>query len=129
MPVIYNHTSAPNKTYRESENKGAEHATDEAFPCLLRRQLDEGGLSETYSEQICEDVIDNHTQLREDEPVDALVEVVENEGGDEEHENQSQHAPGEALELIAVGALLERPHEEEDSKGEQAKADYLMVVV
>jgi hypothetical protein len=67
--------------------------------------------------------------LGKDEPVDALIEVVQNESGDEEHEQQSQHAPCETLELIAIGALLERPHEEEDAEGEQAKADYLMVIV
>jgi hypothetical protein len=35
VPVIYKHTSPIIKTYRESENEGAEHAANKAFPGLF----------------------------------------------------------------------------------------------
>ena len=77
--------------YDEGEEVSGEHAADEAFPGLLRRELDEGRLAEEDAEDVGEDVVADHAELGEHEPEDPLVDVVAYERRHAEHQDQGQH--------------------------------------
>lgn len=51
----------------------ANHAADESFPGLVRRDLDQLGASESLTDEIRSRVIETHTQLREEVPEAAIA--------------------------------------------------------
>ncbi len=75
-------------TYDESDCISAQHSTNEALPCLFRRQFDEGSFSKPHSKNISHHIINNDTKLRKYEPVDAFVHIVRDKSGHAKDHNE-----------------------------------------
>ena len=76
------------------EDVSGEHAPNESLPCLLRRQLDQLSSSEEEPEDVGPNVVADHTGMREQVPIEPMVEVEGDTKGQAEDEEQGQERPG-----------------------------------
>ena len=63
----------------ETEDERTEERADESLDCLLGRQLDEGGASNSDTPDVGEDVVADDERRGNPEPDDTLQDVVDDE--------------------------------------------------
>ena len=91
----------------DTPENGEEPGAQEAFPCLLGRNLDEGCPSKGDAAKIGPDVVADDHGDGEDEPDEAFENVVDDKVCLPDDEEESHVRPGELGELELVVALLQ----------------------
>lgn len=109
----------------DGPDDGEEPGADEALPGLLGRDLDQLVPPEGDAAEVGEDVVGYDHGQGQDEPDEALEDVVDDEVGLADNEEQGHVGPCELGELELVVALLQR----EDKEDEACACQCLRVVV
>jgi hypothetical protein len=94
---------------------GEEPGAQEAFPGFLGRDLDQLVPAEGDAAEVGEDVVGYDHGDGEDEPDEAFEDVVDDEVGLADDEEERHVGPGELGELELVVALLQREDEEDEA--------------
>lgn len=94
---------------------GEEPRAEEAFPCLLGRDLDQGGSAKGDAAEVGPDVVGNDHGNGQDEPDEALEDVVNDEMRLSNNQEKGHVGPGELRELELVVALLQGGDEEDEA--------------
>jgi len=102
----------------DTPDNGEEPCAEESLPCLLGRDLDEGCPSKGNTTEVGPDVVCDDHGDRQDEPDEALEDVVDDKMRLSDNEEQGHVGPGELGELELVVALLEREDEEDEAWGD-----------
>ena len=92
-------TNAPD----DGEDPGAQ----KSLPCFLRRDLNQGGASKSDATEVGKDVVCDNHGYGQDEPVEALEDVVDDKVGLADNQEEGHVRPGELGELELVVALLQ----------------------
>lgn len=96
-----------NGSHSKAEDDGEEPGTEESFPRLLGRDLDQGCPTESDAAQVSEDVVGDDHGHGQEEPNEAFEDVVDNKVGLTNDEEESHVSPGELAELKLVMTLLQ----------------------
>ena len=91
---------------QKAMNHREEPGTEEAFPGLLGRDLNQGGSSESNTAQVCEDVVRDDHSHRQKKPDHAFHYVVDNKMGLSDDQEQCHMRPRELGELELVVPFL-----------------------
>jgi hypothetical protein len=108
---------------KDSEEPGAQ----EAFPGLLRRDLDERCPSKGDTAKVCKYVVRYHHRHRQDEPYEALEDIVNHKVGLSDDQEESHMRPCKLGELELIMALLQRIYEEDEADDVEHKGDEAVV--
>lgn len=100
---------------QNAPDDGEEPCAKEALPCLFGRDLDELVTAEGDTAKVGEDVVRYDHANRQNEPDEALEDVVDDEVRLADDEEESHVGPGELCELELVVALLQRKDEEDEA--------------
>ena len=90
-------------------------STEEAFKRLLGRKLDELGAAESNAADVGEDVVGDDERSGDEEPDEPLEDVVHDEVGLDDEQEERHVCPGEHGELELVVAFLEGDDEEDEA--------------
>jgi hypothetical protein len=94
---------------------GEEPCAEEPLPCLLWRNLNERGPSKGDTAEIGKDIVcDDHGDWQ-NEPDEALKDVVDDKVRLSDNEEQSHVSPGELGELKLVVSFLQGEDEEDEA--------------
>jgi hypothetical protein len=104
-----------------------EPSAQEAFPGLFRRDLNERCPSKGNSAKVCKYVIRYHHRYRQDEPYEALEDIVNDKVGLSDDQEESHMRPGKLGELELVMALLQRIYEEDEADDVEHEGDEAVV--
>lgn len=94
---------------------GEEPGAYEALPCLLGRNLNQLRASKGDTTKVCENVVCDDHGNRQNEPVEALEDVVDDEMSLPDDQEEGHVCPGELCELELVVSLLQRVDEEDEA--------------
>lgn len=108
----------------ETNDPSAEDGSDESFPRLLWRELNQWSAPARESPNESEDVVDNHQSAREEEPDQTFEDVGDVEAGLENNRRQSGESPSQLHELNLVHPLSKTQHESDEAEGKQPEGDH-----
>lgn len=94
---------------------GEEPRAEETFPCLLGRDLDERRSAECDAAKVGENVVCNDHGHGQNEPDEALKDVVDNEMRLSDDEEEGHVSPRKLSELELVVPLLEGKYEKNEA--------------
>lgn len=100
---------------QDAPDDGEEPGAEEALPRLLGGDLDQLVAAEGDAAEVCEDVVCYDHGNGQDEPDEALEDVVDDKVGLADNEEEGHVRPGKLGELELVVALLQREDEEDEA--------------
>ena len=110
----------------DAPDNGKEPGAEETFPRLLGRDLDQLMAAEGDAAEVGEDVVCDYHGDGQDEPDEAFEDVVDDEVGLADDEEEGHVGPGELGELELVVALLQGEDEEDKAcAGQDLKSPLL----
>jgi hypothetical protein len=96
-------------------DNGEKPGTQETLPCLFRRDLNQRCSSEGNAAEVSKDVVCDNHRYGQNEPDEALKDVVDDEVRLSDDEEEGHMSPGELGELELVVALLQGEDEEDEA--------------